>query len=70
MRGGELRTLAARDRLIVALDTPDIAEARRLVERIGEAAIFYKIGMELAYGGGLNLVTELAAAGKQVFLDL
>ena len=70
MRGGELRTLEARDRLIVALDTPDIAEARRLVERIGEAAIFYKIGMELAYGGGLNLVTELAAAGKQVFLDL
>ena len=70
MRGGELRPLAARDRLIVALDTPDIAEARRLVERIGEAAIFYKIGMELAYGGGLNLVTELAAAGKQVFLDL
>ena len=32
--------------------------------------VFYKIGMELAYGGGLPLVTELAAAGKQVFLDL
>ena len=42
----------------------------RLVERIGDSAVFYKVGMELAYGGGLPLVTELAAAGKQVFLDL
>ncbi len=62
--------LAPRDRLIVALDMPDVGEARRLVERIGESAVFYKVGMELAYGGGLPLVSELAAAGKQVFLDL
>ena len=41
-----------------------------MVERIGDSAVFYKIGMELAYGGGLPLVPELAAAGKQVFLDL
>ena len=54
----------------MALDTPDVAEARRLVERIGESAVFYKVGMELAYGGGLPLVQELARAGKQVFLDL
>jgi orotidine-5'-phosphate decarboxylase len=63
-------SLAPRDRLIVALDTPDAGEARRLVERIGEGAAFYKVGMELAYGGGLTLVSEFAAAGKQVFLDL
>jgi len=65
-----VRQLAARDRLIVALDTPDAGEARRLVERIGEGVIFYKVGMELAYGGGLELVPELVQAGKQVFLDL
>jgi orotidine-5'-phosphate decarboxylase len=65
-----LKPLAPRDRLIVALDTPDISKARRLVEAIGQSAVFYKIGMELAYGGGLPLVSELAAAGKQVFLDL
>ena len=64
------RPLPARDRLIVALDIPDSAEARSMVERIGDSAVFYKIGMELAYGGGLPLVPELAAAGKQVFLDL
>ena len=62
--------LGPRDRLIVALDMPDVAQARRLVERIGESAVFYKIGMELAYGGGLELVPELAGAGKRVFLDL
>ena len=65
-----LARFAARDRLIVALDMADAAEARRLVERIGDSAVFYKVGMELAYGGGLPLVPELAAAGKQVFLDL
>jgi orotidine-5'-phosphate decarboxylase len=65
-----LSLAAPRDRLIVALDMADVSEARRLVERIGDAATFYKIGMELAYGGGLPLVSELAAAGKQVFLDL
>jgi orotidine-5'-phosphate decarboxylase len=62
--------LGPRDRLIVALDMPDVAQARRMVERIGESVVFYKIGMELAYGGGLELVSELAGAGKRVFLDL
>ena len=66
----ELSLAAPRDRLIVALDTSDVGEASWLVERIGDAAVFYKIGMELAYSGGLPLVSELAAAGKQVFLDL
>jgi orotidine-5'-phosphate decarboxylase len=66
----EVSLAAPRDRLIVALDTSDVGEASWLVERIGDAAVFYKIGMELAYGGGLLLVSELAAAGKQVFLDL
>jgi len=65
-----LQPLKPRDRLIVALDTRDIGQARRLVEAIGDSAVFYKIGMELAYGGGLPLVSELARAGKQVFLDL
>jgi orotidine-5'-phosphate decarboxylase len=66
----ELSRLQPRDRLIVALDIPDASDARRLVETIGESAGFYKVGMELAYGGGLPLVSELASAGKQVFLDL
>jgi orotidine-5'-phosphate decarboxylase len=67
---GEFGAVAPRDRLIVALDAPDAEGARDLVQRIGESATFYKVGMELVYGGGLALVPELASAGKQVFLDL
>ncbi|KAB1075236.1 orotidine-5'-phosphate decarboxylase [Methylobacterium planeticum] len=59
-----------RDRLIVALDLGDPREAEALVERIGDAATFYKIGYRLAYAGGLALVPKLAARGLKVFLDL
>jgi orotidine-5'-phosphate decarboxylase len=65
-----LSALTPRERLIVALDMPDVGEARRIVERIGDGAWIYKIGMELAYSGGLRFAPELASAGKQVFLDL
>ncbi|MDJ1158911.1 orotidine-5'-phosphate decarboxylase [Chelatococcus sp. SYSU_G07232] len=60
----------ARDRLIVALDTPTVAEAEALVARLGDAVTFYKIGMEVVYGGGLALAEHLVGAGKKVFLDL
>jgi orotidine-5'-phosphate decarboxylase len=63
------------ERLIVALDFPEIAQARALVARLGDSVAFYKIGMELAYGGtsadnGFALADELAGKGKKVFLDL
>ncbi|MGJ0508771.1 MAG: orotidine-5'-phosphate decarboxylase [Methylocystis sp.] len=61
---------AARDRLIVALDVESVEAARALVSTLGDAASFYKIGMELAYGGGLTLAQELKDAGKRVFIDL
>lgn len=59
-----------RDRLIIALDVPSIAEARALVDAIGDAATFYKVGLELVMQGGLDLVRTLAADGKRVFLDM
>jgi orotidine-5'-phosphate decarboxylase len=62
--------MPAAERLIVALDMPDVAEAERLVARLGDRVVFYKVGMELAYGGGLDLVGRLAGSGKKVFLDL
>ena len=64
------RLIPARERLIVALDAADPAEAERLVAELGDSVVFYKIGMELAYGGGLSLVAKFAAAGKKVFVDL
>ena len=60
----------ARDRMIVALDLPDLGAARRMVATLGEAASFYKVGMQLVFAGGLSLVEELVATGKRVFLDM
>jgi orotidine-5'-phosphate decarboxylase len=65
-----LANLGARDRLIVALDLPGVAEARALVARLGASVTFYKVGLELVMSGGLELARELAGAGKQVFLDM
>ncbi|MBO0906123.1 orotidine-5'-phosphate decarboxylase [Jiella sonneratiae] len=62
--------MAARDRLIVGLDLTGRSEAERIVETLGETVIWYKIGFQLALSGGLPLVSDLARAGKRVFLDL
>ena len=59
-----------RDRLIVALDVPDVASAEAMIERLGDSVTFYKIGYQLGYAGGLPLVRKLADAGKKVFADL
>ncbi|MBZ6076713.1 orotidine-5'-phosphate decarboxylase [Microvirga puerhi] len=59
-----------RDRLIIGLDISSVEEARGIVERIGDAGTFYKIGYQLAYAGGFELARELIADGKKVFLDL
>jgi orotidine-5'-phosphate decarboxylase len=62
--------IPARDRLMVALDMPRVADARALVDRLGDAASFYKVGLELVMSGGLDLTRELVRDGKQVFLDM
>ena len=63
-------SLRPRERLIVALDVPEADDARRLVREIGDAAEFYKIGLELVMRGGLSLVRELADMGHKIFLDM
>ncbi|HEY2924283.1 MAG TPA: orotidine-5'-phosphate decarboxylase [Candidatus Eisenbacteria bacterium] len=59
-----------RDRLIVALDRPDLKSALAEVDRIGEAAAWYKVGLELFCAAGRPAVSALGERGKQVFLDL
>jgi orotidine-5'-phosphate decarboxylase len=61
---------SAKDRLIVALDMPTIEEASRLVTHLGDAATFYKVGLELLFAGGLDLARALKAEHKHVFLDM
>jgi orotidine-5'-phosphate decarboxylase len=61
---------AARDRLIVALDLPEIRAAEALIELLDDSVSFYKIGYQLGYAGGLPLARALAKSGKKVFVDL
>ena len=58
------------DRLIVALDVPNAIAGLELVERIGPAVGFYKIGLGMLTGGGLALANELKEGGHRVFLDM
>jgi orotidine-5'-phosphate decarboxylase len=62
--------LEARDRLIVALDLATVAAAEKMVDRLGDAVGFYKIGYQLAFAGGLAFADALTRSGKRVFLDL
>jgi orotidine-5'-phosphate decarboxylase len=62
--------MTPRQRLIVALDMPSVAVAGAMVEKIGDAASFYKVGYQLAFVDGLPFARGLISAGKQVFIDL
>lgn len=63
--------IPSQERLIVALDLPEVAAARALVQRVGDAAVFYKIGMELCMTPGfLEMIDWLRGQQKKVFVDL
>src|ERR1700738_5334920 len=62
-------TASAAPRVIVALDLPTRADAEAMVERLGDAACFYKIGLELLATDGVALGRELRRRGAQVFAD-
>ena len=66
-----MKPMVDNQRLIVALDFPSTEAARRLVAQLDNSVNFYKVGLELFMAGGyFEFVDELAAAGKQVFVDL
>ena len=58
------------DRLIVALDVPGATQARQIVQAIGDAATTYKVGKQLFTAEGPQVVRDLVASGRKVFLDL
>ncbi|MEN0045071.1 MAG: orotidine-5'-phosphate decarboxylase [Pseudomonadota bacterium] len=65
------KDIAAEDRLIFALDVPDANAARALVDELGDAVSFYKIGLELAMREGyFELLDWLIARGKKTFIDV
>lgn len=59
------------DRLIVALDVPDVVAGLDVVGKLGDSVNFYKIGLGMLTGGGLALANELKNEhGKRIFLDM
>lgn len=59
------------DRLIVALDVPNVLQGLELADRLGDAVSFYKVGLGMLTGGGFALANELKhERGKRVFLDM
>jgi len=62
--------MPADDRLIVALDVPNLLDGGSIVDQLGDSVSFYKIGLGMLTGGGLALANELKNRGKRVFLDM
>jgi orotidine-5'-phosphate decarboxylase len=61
---------ARKDRLIIALDVSRASEAQRIVSQIGDSASTYKVGKQLFTAEGPQVVRDLVASGRKVFLDL
>src|SRR6204780_3017471 len=59
-----------RGRLIVALDVSTAAAAQKIVAAVGDSALTYKVGMQLYTAEGPQVVRDLVASGRRVFLDL
>lgn len=56
--------------MIIALDVSSAAVAQRIVSAIGDSALTYKVGMQLYTAEGPQVVRDLVASGRRVFLDL
>jgi len=65
------KPIPVNERLIVALDVPDIPSAKKLVELLGDSVVFYKIGLELFMSGDyFELIDWLNEKNKRIFVDL
>ena len=65
-----MNIMDAKERLIVALDLPDVAAARKMTEELSGVADFFKVGLALQLAEGVrSFITELIAGGNRVFLD-
>jgi len=63
--------IPVRERLIFALDVPDLDRARRLIDTLGDSVVFYKLGLEFFLSGHyFELARELQDSGKKIFADL
>jgi orotidine-5'-phosphate decarboxylase len=62
--------IPARERVIVALDVPDLEAAGDFFDRLEGRPVFYKVGLELFVSEGVRAVEAVRSRGGKVFLDL
>lgn len=62
--------MAAKDKLIIALDVDTPAKALDLVKQLQSVAGMFKVGSQLFASGGPQIVRDILALGSKVFLDL
>jgi len=66
-----MKDIKIEDRLIFALDVPEVSQAKDLVNQLDESVCFYKIGMELLMTGQyFQLMDWLIAKDKKYLLTL
>jgi orotidine-5'-phosphate decarboxylase len=65
-----MNKIEAKDRLIVALDLPDVESAKNVVRELEGVASFFKIGLSLQLAPGIeDLIQSLISGGRRLFLD-
>ena len=63
--------IPTRERLIFALDVPNLEDAQALISNLGDSVEFYKLGLEVFLSGHyFELLAELKGNGKKIFADL
>ena len=60
----------ADERLIAALDVHTLDDVKKLVAELGDSVSYYKVGMELYYSIGREVIEYLNKENKEIFLDL
>jgi orotidine-5'-phosphate decarboxylase len=70
-RRADLRSFEeAAGKLIVGLDFPDADQARKLLKELEGIPCYMKVGLQLFYAAGPDLIRELKQRGYSVFLDV
>jgi orotidine-5'-phosphate decarboxylase len=64
------KDIPVRERLIVALDTDTVEQAKELVLALGDTVLFYKIGLSLIFDNYWELFDWLVKEGKKAFADI
>ena len=62
--------LPSQDKIIVALDSNELEDCRKLTDELGDLISFYKIGLRTFVTDGFNFASNLKHQGKRIFLDL